>query len=103
MSTQANIAARNTYNLARSHKARLEVRGVVVKATLTFTPDDREAFATAQGNASQIIGSVPAKGGSTWGDDGIAAMVALKEGRLTLNVSGVQKSFAKELASFVNG
>jgi hypothetical protein len=71
----------------------------VVTIMKTFTPDDKDAFATADMMSGTVLDYAPLKGGSVWGTDGgsIGGAVGLQRGQYVLNKSGEGKRFTSAL------
>ncbi len=72
--------------------------GSIITLRKTFTAHDNAGFASAETDVS-IIYDAPGKGGSVWGTDGasIGGMVALQNGVMRMNKSGVQKRWLAAL------
>lgn len=107
MATSTAVKAPSAATQARSFAEACErdgfsfsVRGDIVSVTKTFTPGDSDAYVACDGDGPCLLAMVPSSGGSTWGTDGgsVGGMVAIKNGRYRLNVSGVAKRFVNALS-----
>lgn len=73
----------------------------IVSITKEFTPGDAKAFAQCDSQYYWILRLVPVvkSNSSIWGTDGggVGGWVAIQNGKFIMNISGVKKSFIKEL------
>lgn len=84
--------AEKVVSLVREYGADLTIRSSIASVTMRFPAGSPEAFGLAECLADEILSIIPRTSpGSSWGTDGIAAMVAINSGRFTMNKSGCSK------------
>jgi len=99
--TKAAVAAREFAAACEAAGWRYAVREGIVTIRKYFTAGDREEFVRLDGEYYGLLAMVPARGGSMWGTDGggVGGYSAILHGCFTMNVSGVNKTFAAALAA----
>lgn len=84
--------AEKVVSLVREYGAELTIRSSIASVSMRFGAGNPGAFGDAECRAGIILDYIPRTSpGSTWGTDGIAAMIAINSGRFTMNKSGCSK------------
>lgn len=78
--------------------------GCLVTIEKSIKKDDMEDFVKADGEYYFILGVIPQTSpGSTWGTDGggVGALSAVKNGRMVMNRSGLNRNVVKAVAKLI--
>jgi hypothetical protein len=93
--SELDVRAEEIRKEAQSYGLTVRGRDGIITVSGSFKPGDHDAFYKLQGHAYSILGHFrQVRAGTTWGTEGVAGPLAIKEGRLTLNKSGVESRLA---------
>jgi hypothetical protein len=77
--------------LAATYGMTIQVHKKVITISAKFEPNDEAAFMKLENKAYEILRSFrQVRAGTTWGTEGIARPIAIKEGRFNLSKSGAE-------------